>query len=178
MPCTLLIAERVVLTTQGAPPEAEFALFDPGDIELASTEPGVVREVGYRTTAVEALRRLEAAGLTLAVALDAAGALLPRLGTRYARGPIIRRVVTLLGPCELFESNVFDEETRLYQGTWLDLAALSVDLEIGRASALLQAIHLRALLHEIPEDTPVALDTRDHAQQRRAGERSFKRMSL
>jgi hypothetical protein len=176
--CTLRIGQRLVLQANGGPPEAEFALFDPGEIELQATAPGVVREVGYRTTAEDALRRLNAAGVTIALALDAAGAMIPSLAVTYARGPAVRRVAPLLGPCELFEGAIYDAELRRYEGRWLDLPALALDLEISRATTLMQALHLMALLQEVPSSAVIALTTREYAMDRRPGERTHRRVAL
>jgi hypothetical protein len=176
--CTLEVGERVVLHSKGGPPEAEYVLFDPGQIELSATEPGTVREVGYRTHAEEALRRLEAAGVTPALALEAASAVGPSLAAAYARGSAVRRVASLLGPVELFEGGVYDAELRRYEGRWLDLPALGLDVELSRATTLMQAIYLSALLHEIDPETPVVMTTHEHSRERRPGERSYRRVSL
>jgi hypothetical protein len=178
MASTLKIGDRIVLRAEGGVPEAEFALFDPGDIELEATEPGIVREVGYRTMASEAIRRLEVGGVTLALTVEATNATVPKLAVTYARGACVRRVAGLFGATELFESNVYSGELRRYAGTWLDLPALSMDIEVARATALFQVLHLRALLEEAAGDTTVALGTREVAAQLRPGQRSFRRMSL
>jgi hypothetical protein len=176
--CTLTIADRLVLSSEGGPPEAEFMMFDAGEIELAATAPGTVREAGYRTTALDAIRRLESSGITMELALDAAGAMIPQLATTYARGAAVRRVAPLLGAAELFEGKSYDAELRRYEGAWIDLPALALDLEIARATTLLQTFHLMALLQEVPESSAVVLDTREYALERRPGERSHKRVSL
>ncbi len=178
MPCILEIGDRVVLRSEGGPPEAEYALFDAGEIELQATEPGIVREVGYRSTAADAIRRMEQSGITLPLALDAGVAMIPGLAVAYARGPAVRRVAPLLGASELFEGGAYDAELRRYEGAWLDLPALALDSEISRASTLLQALHLMALLHEVPPSATVLLSTREHAMDRRPGERSYRRVPL
>ena len=61
--CTLRIGDRVALSSVGGAPEVEYALFDPGEIELASTGPGMVQEVGYQTTADDAIGRMKDAGI-------------------------------------------------------------------------------------------------------------------
>src|SRR4051812_22077544 len=101
--CTLQVAGRVVLRSHGAPPEAEYALFEPGDIELRASEPGNVREMGYRTTVAAARTRLESAGITAKLADEAAHAMCPALAQAYARGPVVRRAAPHFGPTELFE---------------------------------------------------------------------------
>ncbi len=176
--CTLEVGERVVLHSRGGPPEAEYALFDPGEIELSASEPGTVREAGYRTVAEEALLRLEAAGVTVSLALEAASAIRPSLATAYARGSAVRRVASLLGPVELFEGAVYDHELRRYEGRWLDLPALGLDVELSRATTLMQALYLSALLHELEPETPVVLRTYEYSRERRPGERSYRRVSL
>lgn len=176
--CTLEIGERVVLQSKGGPPEAEYALFDPGDIELSASEPGTVREVGYRTVAEEASQRLAAAGVTASLAHEAASAIGPSLATAYARGPAVRRVASLLGPVELFEGGVYDHELRRYEGRWLDLPALGLDVELSRATTLMQALYLSALLHEVEPETAVVMTTHQHSRERRPGERSYRRVSL
>jgi hypothetical protein len=176
--CTLEVGERVVLHSKGGPPEAEYALFDPGEIELFASEPGTVREVGYRTVAEAASQRLEAAGVTPSLALEAASAIGPSLATAYARGSAVRRVASLLGPVELFDGAVYEHELRRYEGRWLDLPALGLDVELSRATTLMQALYLSALLHELGPETPVVMRTHEHSRERRPGERSFRRVSL
>src|SRR5438552_9940110 len=101
--CTLSIGARVVLVARDGAPVAEFALFDAGDVELAPGPDGTgVRESGYRTTAVEALRRLAVAGVTADLAEEAARCLQGRAAEPYTRGPLVRRLLPLLGPGELF----------------------------------------------------------------------------
>jgi hypothetical protein len=176
--CTLEVGDRVILLAKGGPPEAEFALFDPGDIELASTGPGQVREVGYRTTADDALRRLEAVGVTRELAEEAAAAMIPVIATTYARGPVARRVAPLLGAGELFDGAIYDYELRRYEGRWLDLPALALDLELSRATTLMQSLALVTLLSEVPPRTFLLMTTREYASERRPGERSYRRVPL
>ena len=57
----------------------EFALFHSGDIELHSTEPGTIREAGYRTRVRDARARLAEAGFTPAFAEQAAAATRPAI---------------------------------------------------------------------------------------------------
>jgi hypothetical protein len=176
--CTLEVGSRVVLVSKGGPPEAEYALFDPGEIELSADGPGLVREVGYRTTARDALGRLEAVGISLALAHEAASAVAPSIGVTYARGASVRRIASLLGPAELFDGGVYDSELRRYEGRWIDLPALALDVEISRATTLMQAFSLIALLHEIPPETAIVMTTRDYSAERRPGERSYRRVPL
>jgi hypothetical protein len=176
--CTLEVGERVVLLSKGGPPEAEYALFDAGDIILSATGPGQVREVGYYATARDALGRLEAAGVHLALASLAASAMAPSLAAIYARGAAVRRAAPHLGAAELFDGGVYDMELRRYEGRWFDLPALALDVEISRATTLMQAFSLVARLHEVDPRTSVVLTTREYAAQRRPGERSYRRVQL
>jgi hypothetical protein len=176
--CTLEVGDRVILLAKGGPPEAEFALFDAGDIELASSGPGQVREVGYRTTADDAVRRLEAVGVTLDLAEETAAVMVPMIATTYARGPVARRVASLLGPGELFDGGVYDFELRRYEGRWIDLPALALDVELSRATTLMQSLALVTLLSEVEPRTPILMTTREYASDRRPGERSYRRVPL
>src|SRR5579862_7179494 len=99
-PCTLDVGSRRVLVSEEGPPAAEFALFDPSDIELAPADQGALRETGYRTTATDALRRLAVAGVTRDLADECAEIVRGRVAEAYARGPAVRRIATLLGPAE------------------------------------------------------------------------------
>jgi len=176
--CTLEVGERVVLLSKGGPPEAEYALFDAGDIILAATGPGQVREVGYHATVADALSRLESAGINLALARQAASAILPSLAASYARGAAVRQVTPLFGPAELFDGGAYDAELRRYEGRWFDLPALALDVEISRATTLMQAFCLVARLHEVDPGTPIVLTTREYSAGRRPGERSYRRVPL
>ena len=49
--CTLAIENVVVFVVQGGPPDVEYALFEAGESELRASEPGTIREAGYRTSA-------------------------------------------------------------------------------------------------------------------------------
>ncbi len=176
--CTLEVGDRVVLLAKGGPPEAEFALFDAGDIELASSGPGQVREIGYRTTVDDAMRRLDAVGITIELAREAAAAMVPLLATTYARGAVARKVAPLLGPGELFDGAVYDFELRRYEGRFMDLPALAMDLELSRATTLMQALALVAMLAEVEPRTTLLMTTREYASERRPGERSYRRVPL
>src|SRR4051794_26558900 len=106
--CTLRMGHRVVVRSEGAPPPAELALFDEADLEVEASESGALVEIGYRTTGGEARQRLEDAGVTAALAHEAAEALRGALAPVYARGPLARRVARWLGPAELFDGGVYD----------------------------------------------------------------------
>ena len=175
--CTLEISAHVVVEAQEGPLSAEYALFEPGDIELQSSEPGTNREAGYRTTAGRARARLAEQGITATLAAEAAEALRP-ISASYARGAAVQCIVDRLGAAEFFEGQLLDTGTGLYRGAWLDLPALSADLGLMGGPSLLQAIHLAALLAERTDDEPVALQTSELTSQRRPGERTFKRVTF
>jgi hypothetical protein len=168
----------VVLVSQGGPPEVEYALFDPGEIELLATEPGRIREIGYRTIASQARARLADLGITSKLAREAAVELKAPVARSYARGAAVRRVVDRLGPADLFEGGTFDAATGRYAGAWLALDALGSDLGVARASVILQALHLAAALDECDDDLPVVLATAQVSAERRPGERTYKRVTL
>ncbi len=173
--CTLRIGDRVALSSVGGAPEVEYALFDPGEIELAATGPGMVQEVGYQTTAEDAIARLKDAGISWALVLDTSAAMQPTLAMAYARGPAVRRIATALGPAELFDGLRYDPPAKVYEGRWLDLAALGLDLDQPRLTQTLQAMHLLALLREVTDRDPVRLTTRELMASARPGSRSFRR---
>jgi hypothetical protein len=175
--CSLEIAGSSVLRSEDGPPEVEYLLFDSAEIELRSVALQSVRETGYRTTAGDALERLEAAGITLNLAREAATALVPTVRNAYARGAA-RRGIQLLGPEELFDGYVYDARTKSYQGLWLDLQALSTDLSIPNASAVIQAMFFVSVLSELPRTTEIHLSTAEYTKDRRAGERSHRRVSV
>lgn len=176
--CSLTIAERQVARADMGPLDAELALVDVECIELRQTEPGAVREIGYRTTAREALMRLETAGVTLELAERAAAVLRPKLAAIYARGGIVRRAVGELGPAELFEGRVYLAAAKSYEGAWLDLAALAFDLGEPGAGIAIQALHLVAALHDVPENAEVCLSTLPFTRSQRPGVRTLKRVNL
>jgi hypothetical protein len=155
----------------------EYVLFDAGDIQLYAREPGIIREVGYRTRADDARARLAVAGFTGALAQAVADALRPA-AKAYARSSAARCLVEGLAAVELLESPSFDASSRTYAGMWLDLTALATDLRLPLASALLRATALAAQLAGLPPESPVALDTSELTAGRRPGERTFKRIAL
>ena len=175
--CSLELAANVVVVADGGPLEAEYALFDGGEIELQATGPGTNREAAYRTTARLARTRLSDLGITTTLAAQAAEALRP-ICRSYARGHAVRCIVDRLGAAEFFEGQLYDPGTGLYRGAWLDLPALTSDLAIDGAPALVQALHLAALLAERGDDEPVALLTAELTALRRPGERTFRRISF
>ena len=176
--CTLRIGDRVALSSVGAAPEVEYALFDPGEIDLAATGPGMVQEIGYQTTAEDAINRLKDAGITWALVLETASAAQPTLAMTYARGSAVRRVAVALGAAELFDGFTYDTTAKVYQGRWLDLPALALDTEVARLTHSLQAMHLLAMLREVAPTDVVRLSTREIMAQARPGQRSFRRCSF
>jgi hypothetical protein len=174
----LYIASRAVLVSEGGTPEAEYALFDQGEIELRSTGIGEVREAGYRTTVSDALARLEALGITESLIRDAGEAAAALANKGYARGRPTHRLLGLLDGGELFDGYEYDAASRAYQGLWFDMRALARDLGITGASAALQSMALFTLLRRVRIDETVVLDTHEVMLSRRAGERSLRRVSL
>jgi hypothetical protein len=172
------LGDSVVLVAQGGPPDAEYALFDPGEIELLATEPGRIREIGYRSTVAHARARLAESGITPEAAQEAAAIVRPALARAYARGAAVRRVVDRLSAAELFDGRTFDATSGHYAGGWLDLDTLVRDLALARAPAHLQALHLAALLAERDDDTPLVLATAQVSAARKPGERTFRRVSF
>jgi hypothetical protein len=176
--CSLQLAGTIAVEVRGGAAEVEYALFDPGDIELRATEPGTIREMGYRTTAGAARQRLAEAGVTAALAEDVRQAAVPLVARAYARSTAVRSVVDRFDASELLESRAFDASSGKYVGRWLDLTLLADDLGVARAGALLQALHLAAILAELPDDAPVYLETADLTAHRPPGQRTLKRVDL
>ncbi|MGH7298449.1 MAG: hypothetical protein ACRELB_26145, partial [Polyangiaceae bacterium] len=157
--CTLMVAGTVVLVARQGAPEAEYVLFDPGEIELRASEPGVNREARYVTTVGEARSRLAAAGYTADTAREAGDAARRNVATGYARGSAVRAVADQLAPVDLFEAGSFDGTSGTYEGTWLDLTGLASDLPLPWAMVGLRALHLATLLADRRDDESVVLDT-------------------
>jgi hypothetical protein len=173
--CTLSFAERVVLVCEDGPPEAEYALFDSGEIELRAASPGAIREVGYETTVERALGRLAAVGVTEELALEAAREM-SVLTALYARGPVVRRAAGVLGPAELFAARA--HRARAYEGVWLDVGQLALDLGYQGAALALQLCGLVAALVELDGGVRVRLHTAPYTASRRSGERTYRRVDL
>jgi hypothetical protein len=174
----LYIASRAVLVSEGGTPDAEYALFDAGEIELRKAGIGDVREAGYRTTASDALARLETLGINEHLIRDAGDAAAALANKGYARGRPTHRLLGLLDGGELFDGYHYDSASRAYLGLWFDMRALARDLGITGASAALQAMALFTLLRRVRIDETVVLDTHEVMLARRAGERSLRRVSL
>jgi hypothetical protein len=175
--CTLEISAHLVVEAREGPLAAEYALFELGDIQLQASEPGSNWEAGYRTTVGHARARLAEQGVTATLAAEAAEALRP-ISASYARGAAVQCIVDRLGAAEFFEGQLLEPGTGLYRGAWLDLPALSADLDLSGGPALMQAIHLAALLAERTDGEVVALQTAELTAQGRPGERTFKRVAF
>jgi len=175
MTCTLTIGDQVVLSSVGGAPEVEYALLDPGEIELAATGARTIQEVGYHTTADAAIDRLEHQGITWDVVLEVTASLQPTLAMSFARGIAVRRIATSFGPAELFDGARYDVASKQYEGRWLDLRALALELELPRFTHAVQLMHLLALLREAKAGDTVRLLTRDFMATARPGARSFRR---
>jgi len=176
--CVLVVADRVVARADAGPLDAEFALFDAEAIELKTTEPGAVREVGYRTTVREARERMVEVGMTPEIVEAAAEAIRPVIAPAYARGPVVRRAIQHLGAAELFEGRVYLASARAYEGQWLDLSALSFDMGEADVARVLQAMHLAALLEDLPSDAEVVLTTLALTRTQRPGVRTYRRVTF
>lgn len=167
-----------MLRSEGGAPEAELALFDPGEIELKRTGIGEVREAGYRTTAGDAKARLEALGIGELLIRDAAEAGAALAAKGYARGKPTHRLLGVLDGAEVFEGHFYDATQKAYVGLWFDMRALARDLGITGASAALQAMALYTTLSRVHPSEPVFLDTSEIMSTRRPGERSLRRVSF
>ncbi|MCW5816060.1 MAG: hypothetical protein KIT84_33995, partial [Labilithrix sp.] len=161
-----------------APPEAEYAMFDIGDIELRASEPGRVREHGYQTVASKARTRLANAGMSAAAARDISHAMQPLLAEAYARGAAARKVARYLEPSEVLRADSYDAATHLYHGVFLDLGALARDLELEHVGATLQALYLASLLEHEEEDTEIIIHTDECTKGGKPGTRTYKRPSF
>jgi hypothetical protein len=176
--CSLHLAGTIAVEAQGGAAEVEYALFDPGDIQLHATEPGTIREMGYRTTAGEARQRLAEGGVTAGLAEEVRQAAVPTVARAYARSTAVRAVVDRFEASELLEARTFDAASGTYVGRWLDLALLADDLGVARAGALLQTLYLAATLAELDDEAPVYLETAELTAQRPPGQRTLKRVDL
>jgi hypothetical protein len=176
--CALRIGDVIVLRSDGGAPEAEYALFDEGDVELTTTSGRTLRETSYRTTVGAARDRMRFAGVSTEMANETARVMRRDLATRYARGAIAWKVAEHLGPAELFDGQTFSSTTRRYLGRWLDLEALAVDARILRATTAIQALHLIALLDECDDRIPVVLTTGEIAKMLPTGQRTYRRCDV
>src|SRR5690349_16432133 len=110
----LSIEDRVVARCDDGLLQAEHALFKPREGERASDSG----EARYATLAGDARARLEAAGVTLALAEEAAAAIRPELIAAYALGDVVKSMAARLGPYELFEGKKYDAQSQSYEGAW------------------------------------------------------------
>jgi hypothetical protein len=174
---SLRLGERVVVRCVDGAFGAEYALFDASEIVLRSSDPVTVREMGYITTARQALSRLARAGITPELAAQAANAIPKAVVASFSRGATVRSLTGRLGAQEIFDGGVYRAATQSYDGAWLHLAPISAAL--GREAAWgLQALHLAATLVEVTGTTPLQLATANLTRTGRAGERTFRRVSL
>jgi hypothetical protein len=176
--CTLAVGGTVVFTARQGAPEAEYVLFDAGEIELRASEPGVNREARYVTTVADARSRIVVAGYTPEIVREAADAAHRVVAKAYARGSAVRAVADQLGPDELFEASTFDGTAGTYDGTWLDLAALASDLPLPWAMVGMRALHFATLLASRDDDESVVLDTAELMALKRPGQRTYRRVTL
>jgi hypothetical protein len=172
--CLLLVGDRVVLRAT-APPEAEYAMFEIGEIELRASEPGRVREHGYQTTAEHARVRLGHLGITADLAREFAQAMQPVLSDAYARGGAVRRVARYLGAAELLQSDAYDGSVHAYRGVFLDLATLAGDLDIEHTGATLHALFLASILETEAAETTILLSTDACTKGAKPGARTYRR---
>jgi hypothetical protein len=181
---SLRLGERVLVRSDDGLLSAEYALFEVTEIVLRATDPVSVREVGYMTTAGEALARLARADVTPALAEQAARSLRPDVAAAFARGSAARELIPQLGAYELFEGATFNATANRYEGAWLDLAALTQalasqgTLDASAASAAIQALHLALALAEVAPTVPVHMSTAAATRERRPGERTHTKISL
>jgi hypothetical protein len=181
---SLRLGERVLVRSDDGLLGAEYALFEVTEIVLRATDPVSVREVGYMTTAGEALARLARADVTPAVAEQAARSLRPDVAAAFARGSAARELIPQLGAYELFEGATFNATANRYEGAWLDLGALTEalasegTLDAPAASAAIQALHLALALAEVAPTVPVHMSTAAATRERRPGERTHTKVAL
>jgi hypothetical protein len=174
---SLRLGERVVVRCVDGAFGAEYALFDASEIVLRSSDPVTVREMGYITTARQALSRLARVGITPELAAQAANAIPKAVVASFSRGATVRGLAGRLGAQEIFDGGVYRSATQSYDGAWLHLAPISAAL--GREAAWgIQALHLAATLVEVTGTTPLQLATANLTRTGRAGERTFRRVSL
>jgi hypothetical protein len=187
--------ERVVSWSNDGLLVAEYALFDASDLVLRAIErtgsrgsrpgsgeagglPSTVVEAGYGTTARKALDRLARVGVTPALAEDVVRALSPKIASSLARCEAARAVANRLGAAELLDGARFVASIGVYQGAWIDLQRLCEALGVPAASVLLQAVHVAALLAEVPGSTPVFLSTAGALHGRRSDHRTYVRPAM
>ncbi|HQY65019.1 MAG TPA: hypothetical protein PK141_26685, partial [Polyangiaceae bacterium] len=175
------MAGRLLVTAEGGPFQVEYALFDAGEIALGRNALGRPFEQGYATTAGDARHRLAQLGATPQLADTCVDVMQPTLVRAYARGPMVRKLATMLDTQLLFESGRYEvgaNHAGAYQGTFLDLAALALDLGYPSIGALFHALYLSVVLASAPAGAPVELDTRELTLSLKPGERTHRRVTL
>ncbi len=175
---SLRLGERVLSRCDDGLLGAEYALFEVSDIVLRATDPVTVREVGYMTTARDALDRLVRSGVTPELGEEAARSLSPEAALSFARGTTARGLAKKLGAQELFDGAIYSATSQRYEGAWLDLRALTTALAVPSAPVALQALHLAATLAEVSPTTPLHMSTATATRDRRPGERTHQRVVL
>src|SRR5260221_3546861 len=131
----LRVGSRIVSRCRDGSLDAEYALFARNETLLRSSSSSC-REVGYLTSAGDALARLARVGVTLELARVAADAISHDVRRSYARSQCVCALVERLGENELFDSPLY--EAGVYEGGWLDLGALASDLRVSRATVALK----------------------------------------
>lgn len=155
--------------------EAEYLLFDPGEIELRSSSYGEVREVGYRTTGKRLKPRIASLGFTTTWIDDVRRALIEGPAHDYFRGPAARRIATKMTAWQMLEGREYRSEGKQYVGTFLDFGTLAAALNVS--TTVLQIAQLAAIAYEVGDAEELFLDTRGAARERRLGERTHRRVS-
>ncbi len=173
------IDDRIVSRCDDGLLLAEYAIFSPRDTEIRPSDRVRANVSGFVTSAGVARSRLEAAGVSLALADEAAAAMSQSVVDAYAQGPAVRSVASHLGAHELFEGRAYDETAQHYAGAWLDMRALASDVAVPGAGLALQALHLAAVLAEADPEARVSMATETFAPQRASpGERTFHRIQF
>jgi hypothetical protein len=168
----------LLVSSDDVPLNAEYALFDPGEIELRASGPGTVREAGYQTTAAKARDRLASQGIDANLVTAVEEALRKGPAAAYARGEAVRHLVSEMSAGEMLEGGVWMGEEQSYRGTWLRMDELARDLDIVQAPLALQAVALASTLNDLADDAPVVLSTLEYTRDRRPGERTHRRVAL
>jgi hypothetical protein len=175
---SLFVGERLISRCEDGLLVAEYALFDPAEVMVSAGSGPGVREQGYFTTAGAARERLQAEGITPELTAEAFEALRPGHIRTLARGTSVLHAIDGITPYEAFEGGTYQAIQGTYRGTWLDMDALAHACPLRSAAVLLQALHLRTVVDEVPEDAPVRLLTANATGNLRAGERTWVRVNL
>ena len=175
---SLVVGDRVVSRSDDGLLDAEYALFDRSEVILTAATGQGVREEGYMTTVGFARARLHEALITADLAHEAFAALRTRHMRPLARSPEVATILDQLGPYEAFEGGTFRAQRGRYTGVWLDLDTLASAAPLRGAALLFQAMHLLLVLEEVSEDVPVRLLTGPVSDERRPGERTWRKVTL